>query len=215
MTFGIGVILGNLVQGVPIDGNREMNLPFWSLFTPYTVGIGILSIGLFAMHGNNFLLMKTEGELQNQLRKLAPYFILAFSFLLIAMTLWTWYSHPYMVERYFVYPFLFLVPVMFFTLLGLMTKALQNFKYGLAFIYSMLSIAFLFSLFAIGTFPNVMISSLNKELYSLTVFNASASLTTLKVACTIAVIGVPLVLAYGFCLYYIFHGKTKLHDHSY
>ena len=215
MTFGIGILLGNLVRGVPIDANRELYYSFWALFTPYTIGIGLLSIALFAMHGNNFLLMKTEGTLQNNLRRKAPFFILAFTILLIVMTLWTWKAHPYMTTRYLEYPLFCLVPALFFLLLILMTKALQKLKYGLAFIYSMLSIAFLFCLFAIGTFPNLMISSINKELYSLTLFNASASQTTLQVACTIAIIGLPLVLAYGFCLYYIFHGKTTLHDQSY
>ncbi len=215
MTFGIGVLLGNLVKGVPVNIERELYLSFWDLFTPYTVGIGILSIALFAMHGNNFLLMKTEGSLQNQLRKKAPFLILIFTLVLIAMTIWTWESHPYMTKRYREYPIFCLAPAIFIILLILMTKTLQSFKYGLAFVYSMLSIAFLFSFFAIGTFPNLITSSISKELYSLTLFNASASQTTLQVACTIAVIGIPLVLAYGFCLYYIFHGKTKLHDHSY
>ena len=215
MTFGIGVILGNLIQGVPIDANRELNFSFWSLFTPYTISIGLLSIALFAMHGNNFLMMKTEGELQDHLRKKSPFFILAFVLLLVVVTLWTWNAHSYMLDRYLTHPYFVLAPILFTLLLVLMSKALNRLKYGLAFIYSMLSIAFLFSLFAIGTFPNLMISSINKELYSLTLFNASASITTLEVACTIAVIGIPLVLAYGFCLYYIFHGKTKLHDHSY
>lgn len=215
MTFGIGILLGNLVQGVPIDANRELYYSFWNLFTPYTIGIGLLSIALFAMHGNNFLLMKTEGKLQNNLRKKAPFFILAFTLLLIIMTLWTWKAHSYMVVRYLEYPFFCIAPILFVVLLILMTKALQKFKYGLAFVYSMLSIAFLFSLFSLGTFPNLMISSIDKDLYSLTLFNSSSSQTTLEVACTIAVIGLPLVLAYGFCLYYIFHGKTTLHDHSY
>ncbi len=215
MTFGIGVILGNLVQGIPIDANRELDYAFWSLFTPYTIGIGLLSIALFAMHGNNFLLMKTEGDLQDDLRKKSPFFILAFVLLLVVMTLWTWNMHSYMLDRYITHPYFVLAPILFAFLLVMMAKSLSRHKYGLAFVYSMLSIAFLFSLFAIGTFPNLMISSINKELYSLTLFNASASITTLEVACTIAVIGIPLVLAYGFCLYYIFHGKTKLHDHSY
>lgn len=214
ITFGVGVILGNLIQGVPITADRELYFSFWDLFTPYTIGIGLLSITLFAMHGNNFLLMKTEGDLQQELRKKAPYLILIFTLFLLIMTIWTFKAYTYMTVRYLEEPLFCIVPVLFIVLLILMTKALQNFKYGKAFIFSMLSIAFLFILFAIGTFPNFMISSLNKE-YSLTLFNASSSETTLTVACTIAVIGMPLVLAYGFCLYYIFHGKTKLHDHSY
>lgn len=214
MTFGSGLLLGNLVQGVPVGPTRELYYAFWDLFTPYTVGIGILSIALFAIHGNNFLLMKTEGDLQTQLRRQSPWLTLVFTALLIIMTLWTWKVHDYMILPYLNYPALWIVPLLLAGLLVFMTKALQKHKYGLAFSLSMAVIAFLFVLFAIGTFPNLMISTLGEE-YSLNLYNASASITTLKVASVIALIGVPLVLAYGFCLYYIFRGKTKLHDHSY
>jgi cytochrome d ubiquinol oxidase subunit II len=215
ITFGIGIVLGNLVKGLPIDANQEMYVSFWELFSPYSIGIGLLSISLFAMHGNSFLLMKTEGQLQVKLRKIGPYLALVFAILLILMTVWTFLSYPYMMERFRTYPVFNLIPIIFFSFLLLTVYMLHTYRYGIAFICSMLSIAFLFSLFAIGTFPNIMISSINKELYSLTCFNASASEITLTVACIIAVIGIPLVLSYGFCLYYVFHGKTKLHEHSY
>ena len=176
--------------------------------------MGILSISLFAMHGNNFLLMKTEGALQKKRRQHAPYIIFIFVALFVIMTFWTWKSHPYMMARYIEYPFLWLVPALLLFLLAWMTRALQNYRYGKAFILSMASIAALFTFFAIGTFPNLITSTLNPA-YSLTLYNASSSQTTLEVAAVIAAIGVPLVLAYGVCLYYVFHGKTKLHDHSY
>ncbi len=214
MTFGIGLLLGNLVEGLPVNQDRELFYSLRQFFTPYAIGVGLISIALFAMHGNTFLLMKTEGELQKSLRKKSPYFILAFGILFTAMTIWTWLSYPYMFAPYLKYPFFWAVPLFFIALMTWMTKALQNFRYGKAFFLSMLSIASIFAFFAIGTFPNLITSTLNPS-YSLTLYNASSSQTTLEVAFIIAIIGIPLVLAYGFCLYYIFHGKTKLHDHSY
>ena len=54
----------------------------------------------------------------------------------------------------------------------------------------------------------------NPEL-SLTIYNAASSPKTLFIMLVIAVIGVPIVLAYTGSIYYIFRGKVKLGSMSY
>jgi cytochrome d ubiquinol oxidase subunit II len=69
-------------------------------------------------------------------------------------------------------------------------------------------------LFGFGIFPNMVIS--NPDLsYSLTIYNASSSGKTLGVMLVIALIGMPLVLAYTISIYWIFRGKVKIDKHSY
>ncbi|HLU48556.1 MAG TPA: cytochrome d ubiquinol oxidase subunit II, partial [Planctomycetota bacterium] len=46
------------------------------------------------------------------------------------------------------------------------------------------------------------------------VFNAASSTKTLGVMLVIAVIGMPLVLAYTVVVYWTFRGKVKLDEHS-
>jgi cytochrome d ubiquinol oxidase subunit II len=50
---------------------------------------------------------------------------------------------------------------------------------------------------------------------SLTIYNAASTDKTLGIMLIIALIGVPLVLSYTACIYYIFRGKVKLTKHSY
>ncbi len=50
---------------------------------------------------------------------------------------------------------------------------------------------------------------------SLTIYNAASSQKTLGIMLIIAGIGVPLVLAYTACIYWIFRGKTRVTTHSY
>jgi cytochrome d ubiquinol oxidase subunit II len=50
---------------------------------------------------------------------------------------------------------------------------------------------------------------------SLTVINAASTEKTLGIMLVIALIGLPVVLAYTACIYYIFRGKVKLTSHSY
>jgi cytochrome d ubiquinol oxidase subunit II len=70
------------------------------------------------------------------------------------------------------------------------------------------------TLVAIGIFPTLVLSRLNPDL-SLTIYNAASSPATLTVMLIIALIGVPMVLAYTGSIYYIFRGKVKLDTMSY
>ena len=114
MTFGIGLLLGNLVRGLPITENRELYYTLPQFFTPYAISVGLFSIALFSMHGNTFLLLKTEGALQKRLLKQTPAVMLLFFTLFLFMTLWTWHDYPYMVKPYMQYPYLWGVPLLFF-----------------------------------------------------------------------------------------------------
>ena len=51
--------------------------------------------------------------------------------------------------------------------------------------------------------------------HSLTVFNSASSPKTLGIMLTIALIGLPAVLAYSASIYWIFRGKVKLDKMSY
>ena len=51
--------------------------------------------------------------------------------------------------------------------------------------------------------------------HSLTAFNAASSRKTLGIMLTIALLGIPVVLAYSASIYWIFRGKVKLDRMSY
>lgn len=214
ITFFAGVILANFVQGLPVGSDRELYYSFWRLFTPYAICMGVLSICLFAMHGNIFLLMKTEGALQKKLYKWMPKTTALFCLFFLITTFWTWVDFPYMIKRFLLYPEYWLVPTFLVASLLTMMFFIWAKRFGYAFLFSMLTIASLMFLFMVGTFPNIIISTIDKA-YHLTLWNASASYTTLAVVLVVAAIGVPMVLGYGFFIYSVFRGKTELHDHSY
>jgi cytochrome d ubiquinol oxidase subunit II len=86
---------------------------------------------------------------------------------------------------------------------------------GWAFIFSSISIFFLLALYGVGTFPVIVLSTIEPLTHSLTIYNTSSSQKTLKTLLTVACIGVPLVLGYGFWVYHIFKGKVKLDKTSY
>ena len=69
-------------------------------------------------------------------------------------------------------------------------------------------------LFALNIFPNLVYSLPNPE-NNLTIYNAASSPKTLGIILVIAGIGVPVIMAYTICIYWIFRGKVKLDKLSY
>jgi cytochrome d ubiquinol oxidase subunit II len=121
---------------------------------------------------------------------------------------------PFMAERMRSFPWLFLFPVAAFFLFGIIPGLFAKGRDGTAFLCSCFGIATLIGLFGIGTYPVLVRSSIDPA-HSLTIFNAASSLLTLEVLLIIVLIGVPLVLGYGFYIYRIFRGKVKLSSTSY
>ena len=47
----IGVAMGNIAWGIPIDERGEFAGTFWSLLHPYPLLLGVTTVALFMMHG--------------------------------------------------------------------------------------------------------------------------------------------------------------------
>ena len=62
----IGVAMGNVTKGIPLDEQGNFTGTFLSLLNPYSVLLGLTTVALFSMHGGIYLLMKTQGSLQEQ-----------------------------------------------------------------------------------------------------------------------------------------------------
>jgi cytochrome d ubiquinol oxidase subunit II len=87
-------------------------------------------------------------------------------------------------------------------------------KDWLAFLSSCAAMISLMALFAIDQYPNMVFSWPHPE-DSLTIYNAASSSKTLGIMLIIACIGVPIVIAYTICIYWIFRGKVKIDRMSY
>lgn len=214
IAFGVGVILGNFIEGVPLDKQGNFLADFKTTFRLFPVFVGFLSIALFSMHGAIYLCMKTEGALHETLRRWVSKLVTVFASIYVFITFMTLKYMPHMTDRILSYPWLVLIPVLavlaFLNVIRLFAKG----KDFLAFGSSALGIALLFVTFSIGTFPALIKSSLDPS-YSMTIFNSSSSLLTLTTLSVIVVVGVPLIFLYGTIVYKIFRGKVRITDTSY
>jgi cytochrome d ubiquinol oxidase subunit II len=215
VAFVIGLLLGNMVEGIALDEGQDYIGSFFDFFRPYSVAVGITSIALFAMHGAIYLAMKTEGEAHKVVRRWINKAILVFLFWYFITTVATVVYMPHMLDRLFESPWLFIFPTVAFLAIANIPRLVSKNNLGWAFIFSSASIAFLLTLFGLGTFPTIVRSTVNPEVHSITIYNAASSEKTLKILLTIVGLGLPLVLAYGAWVYRVFRGKVKLHKSSY
>lgn len=204
-----GVTVGNLIQGTPIDETMTYVGTFWDLLSPYTVLCGIAFILLFTYHGGLFSCIKTAGAISERSR--AASLVVGVPTAIGALAL---------VVATYVYTDLFnsvLAMVCFalaivFFLVSWGAARTRNTKWG--FVFSSLSVISVTAAYFAGLFPRVMVSSLNPE-WSLTITNAASSDYTLALMTVVALIFVPIVLAYQIWVYWIFRHRVTEKDLHY
>lgn len=215
IALAMGVILGNLIRGIPLDHEKEFIGSFVDLINPYVLLVGALTAALFAMHGAIFLMMKTEGELHDKLRARVNPAIIVFIILYAVTTLTTLIFQPHMAEAMKSRPFFFIIAVINLLAIANIPREISKGNDGRAFLSSCLNIICLLTLYGIGTFPNAVRAINDPQNLSLTIWNSSSSVTTLQILMIMAIIGIPLVIAYTTAIYIIFRGKVKLESTSY
>ena len=119
-----------------------------------------------------------------------------------------------MVQHFKDAPWLFIIAVLNMLAIANIPREIFHGRDFRAFLSSCASIVALLALFAVGLFPNIVLSNPNPE-YSLTIYNAASSQKTLNIMLIVAIIGVPFVLAYTISIYWIFRGKVKIDSMSY
>ena len=213
-SFLIGVAMGNIAWGVPIDARGEYAGTFWGLLGPYPILLGVTTVSLFMMHGAIYAVMKTEGELQGKLRGWINNTIIFFIICYAVTTMATLIYVPHMASRLRAQPWLFSIAVVNMLAIANVPREISLRADGRAFVSSCVAMIAMMTLFGLEMYPNLILS--NPEIAnSLTIQNAASSQKTLGIMLTIALIGVPIVLAYTVSIYWIFRGKVKLDKMSY
>lgn len=215
VAFILGLILGNMVEGIALNSSQDYVGTFSDFFNPYSILVGITAVALFSMHGAIYLTMKTEGETHEVVRYWINRSIIFFLICYLAVTVTTLIFQPTMTLRFEQMPYLLILPCLSFLAILNIPRLISKGHSGWAFIFSCISIFFLLALYGVGTFPIIVLSTIDPLTNSLTIYNTSSSLKTLKTLLTVVVIGVPLVIAYGFWIYHIFKGKVRLDKTSY
>ena len=200
----LGAAFANLARGVPINADKMFTGNLFTLLNPYGLLGGVTTVAIFLLHGANFLGLKLEGEMRNRVNAAAKKIWAVTTVLYILLGVFTYVAGFW--ARGVVNPGI--IPIAAVAVLLMAGYFINRKMEGWSFIMVALNIVLTQVTFFSMTFPNVMLSTTNPD-WSLTIYNASSSQYTLTVMSIVALIFVPIVLAYQGWTYYMFRKRIS------
>ena len=198
----LGVALGDLLHGLPINSSHEFTGNFFDLLTPFGLWSGLTLLVLSLLMGATYLTLKTTGELHERAQKVSA--AIGVVAILVTFGFMTW-IHVGLSTGFVPKPI---------EALGLMAVigaawAAQAKAEGWAFTAAAIGMAgTVWSLFS-ELYPRVMISSTNAG-YDLTIKNTASPPYSLKVMTVVAVVVFPIVLIYQAWGYHVFRKRLSM-----
>ncbi|MBU2490544.1 MAG: cytochrome d ubiquinol oxidase subunit II [Proteobacteria bacterium] len=211
--FLLGVAFSNIFMGLPLDEAGRFTGSLWALVNPYAVLGGMFFVVLFCLHGALWLAARTLSPLHEKAREAAGFLwalalILGLSFVTasgIATDLLVNYANK---------PVLFLIPLLFVVALVMVRLFARKERLWASWGASAVAIISATFFGMVGLFPRMLPSGLDPA-FDLTLHNSSASPYTLKIMLVVALIFVPLVIAYQTWAYRMFSHKITDEDLEY
>lgn len=233
-----GVAIGNVLQGVPFHLNDDLRIFYdgttlFELLNPYAILCGLVSVAMLIMHGAAWLVLKTDGPVAARARAFGSIAALATSVLFALGGVFLWLgidgyrftsdivtdgpSHPLSktvevasgvwFSNYAAHPWMMLAPALglVFPLVAFILFRAR--KEVLALLSSSLAIFGIISTVGLAMFPFILPSSVDPK-SSLTVWDASSSHMTLFIMLVVALIFIPIIVAYTSWVYRVLWGKV-------
>jgi len=203
-TFSQGLALGAFINGFEVkDGSYAGGLLDW--LTPFSVFTGLGMLVAYALLGATWLVMKTEGDLQQRMRTLGRPITVGVLALLVTVSLWTPLAHEQIASRWFSLPNLFFfapVPLLVLLAAWALLKTLAGKAETAPFMLSLLLLFLGYSGLAISLWPNIIPPAIS-------IWDAASPPQSLGFALVGALFIIPFILAYTAWSYYVFRGKVK------
>jgi cytochrome d ubiquinol oxidase subunit II len=196
----VGVGLGDLLEGLPVNQNHDFTGNFLDLLTGYGLMTGVNLLTLCLLHGSTFMALRTTEQIRGRARAAARRIGVVAVVVNLAWVVWT-----LVVIGGGTVP----QPTQIFGLIAVIFagRLASTDNDGWAFVASGFAIAASIGQLFIALYPNVMVSSTNHA-YSLTVNNAAAGHYSLVVMTVTAVLLLPLVLAYQGWSFHVFRRRV-------
>jgi cytochrome bd ubiquinol oxidase subunit II len=202
----IGVALGDLLAGLPVNSDEIYTGNFFNLLTPYGLVTGVTVLVLCLAQGMTFLTLKTAGAVHDRARVLARTMVVPAAVLTVIQVVWS-------VLLSSGNPLAYVFAVV--TLVGavLSVPLVRGESQGRGFAATSVAIGGVAATLFASLYPNVLISSTSAQ-YNLTVTNAASGSYALTVMTIVAVVLFPVVLVYQGWTYHVFRARLRTPDES-
>jgi cytochrome d ubiquinol oxidase subunit II len=200
----VGIVLGDLLAGLPIDKSQEYTGSFWDLLQPYGIYTGITLVAICVLHGATFITLKTTGEVAGRAARAA-----ARSGPVVALVVigWAFWTHVTAGKGFWPNPVELAIVIVVIAAAWLASERREGWAFACSTITIGLAMLTLFT----DLYPNVMVSTTNSA-YNLTISNTASPSYSLKLMSIVAVLLLPVVLAYTAWNYYVFRKRISAAD---
>jgi cytochrome d ubiquinol oxidase subunit II len=201
--FAQGLMLGAIVEGMPLEGGKFLGGPF-AWFSPFSMLTGVAVVFGYALLGSTWLIMKTDGALQNVAFALTrPLVAVVVAFMVLVST-WLPFLSSHIMSRWFESGhFIWLSPVPVLALVNavMLWRAVMRRTEYAPFLLALSFFALGFIGLVLGIWPNILPPHLS-------IWEAAAPPATQGFVLVGTLIMLPAVLGYTYWSYSVFRGKV-------
>jgi cytochrome d ubiquinol oxidase subunit II len=203
-TFAQGIVLGTFIQGFKVEGRHFTGSSFdW--VSPFPIAIGVALMLGYGLLGACWLILKTEGELQDWARRAAGICLVAVLVAIAAVSIWTPLARVEIAQRWFSWPNIaFLSPVPIVTALIAFGEweALRRRHELTPFLGAVALFLMSFIGIAISLWPMIVP-------YHYTLWETASSPSTQAFFLIGTLFLLPVILMYTAWSYWVFRGKVS------
>ncbi|MBS1875521.1 MAG: cytochrome d ubiquinol oxidase subunit II [Acidobacteria bacterium] len=215
-----GAALGNVIRGVPLGQDHYFFVPLWTDFLPgaqpgaldwYTVLCAVMTVAAVSLHGALYIILKTAGALNARMRTVVKVLWPAVGVGTVASLVATVAVRPRVLDNYFTAPAGWIIPALVAAgLLGVFHFTRKGQERN-AFLSSCLYLTAMLGGAAFGLYP-VLLPASGDPALSLTIHNAAAGVSSLRIGLIWWSIGMAIAIGYFVLVYSMFRGKVEQHD---
>ncbi len=202
--FAQGVVLGAFIQGFNVQGRQFVGGSF-DCFTPFSVFAGVALMFGYALLGSGWLIIKTEGALQDWARALGRRCLIGTVIGVGIVSLWTPYIDAHIAERWFSWPNIaYLAPVPLITagLIWYVWRSLNDRSEFGPFLGALGLFVMSYIGIAISLWPMIVPGHFTLQ-------QAAASPSTQAFLLIGTLFLLPVILVYTAWSYWVFRGKVR------
>lgn len=200
--FAQGAVVGTYIQGFATEG-MVYSGGAMDWLTPFTLLTGVGLVVGYALLGATWLIMKSEGYIQDWAYKITPWLLLAVLVVFVLISIWTPFIDPFVAERWFSQvSLIWLLPVLALACMWRIWSSVRQRRNGMPFVATMGMFAFTYLGLLASKFPYVVPPTF-------TLWDASSAHESQLFLLIGLLFVIPFVLGYTAWTYWVFRGKVK------